>query len=100
MIKVHHASKEIFSDSVWYGYSMGLSMEEIIVKFQNGEYYEAGQIETNNLDQAYGASQNLGNAWGNGQQRSTSVGDILENDEGVFIVAPAGFDQIINKGAI
>ena len=100
MIKVHHASKEIFGDSVMYGYGMGLSMEEIIVKFQNGEYYEAGQLETNDLDQAYCDSQNLVRAWGNGEQRSTSVGDLIENDEGVFIVAPAGFDQIINKGAI
>lgn len=99
MIKVHHASKEIFSDSVWYGYSMGLSMEEIIVKFQNGEYYEAGQLETDDLDHAYGASQNLSlEGWMKGQ-RSTSVGDILETADGVYIVAPAGFDKIMMKAA-
>ena len=99
MIKVYHASKEIFSDSVWFGYSMGLSMEEIIVKFQNGEYYEAGQLETDNLDQAYGESQNLVRGWGDGKQRSTSVGDILETSDGVYIVANAGFEKIIMKAA-
>jgi hypothetical protein len=99
MIKIHHASKEIFSDSVWYGYSMGLSMEEIIVKFQNGEYYEAGQLETDNLDQAYHDSQNLVRGWGDGKQRSTSVGDIIETSDGVYIVANAGFDKIMIKEA-
>jgi hypothetical protein len=99
MIKVHHASKEIFSDSVWFGYSMGLSMEEIIVKFQNGEYYEAGQVETDDLDQAYMASQNLSlEGWMKGQ-RSTSVGDILETSDGVYIVANAGFEKIMIKEA-
>jgi hypothetical protein len=99
MIKVHHASKEIFSDSVWFGYSMGLSMEEIIVKFQNGEYYEAGQVETDDLDHAYMASQNLSlEGWMKGQ-RSTSVGDILETSDGVYIVANAGFEKIMIKEA-
>jgi hypothetical protein len=99
MIKVHHANKATFRDSVWYGYSMGLSMVEIIVKFQNGEYNEAGQLETDNLDQAYHDSQNLVSAWGDGKQRSTSVGDILETDDGVYIVAKEGFDKIMMKEA-
>jgi hypothetical protein len=100
MITIYHASKEIFSDSSWFGYEgIGLSMEEIIVKFQNGEYFKAGELNTNDLDAAYGASQNLSlEAWMEGQ-RSTSVGDIIENDEGFHIVDRAGFLQIIKKGA-
>jgi hypothetical protein len=78
-------------------------MEEIIVKFQNGDYFQAGEILTNDLDAAYGASQNLGQTpftvWGDGKQRSTSVGDIIENDEGVHIVDRVGFVKIIDKGA-
>ena len=100
MITIYHASQEIFSESSWFGYEgIGLSMEEIIVKFQNGDYFKAGQIPTNDLDAAYGASQNLDIAWGDGKQRSTSVGDIIENDEGVHIVDRAGFLKIIDKGA-
>jgi hypothetical protein len=99
MIKIYHANKEIFSDSVWYGYSMGLSMEEIIVKFQNGEYFEAGQIDTNDLEQAYHLSQNLCARPKGWEGRSTSVGDIIENDDGIWIVANAGFDQIKIKAA-
>lgn len=100
MITIYHASKEIFSESSWFGYEgIGLSMEEIIVKFQNGEYFKAGELDTNDLDAAYGASQNLVRGWGDGKQRSTSVGDIIENDQGFHIVDRAGFLQIINKGA-
>ncbi len=100
MITIYHASKEIFSDSVWFGYEgIGLSMEEIIVKFQNGEYFNAGEMSTNDLDEAYGASQNVVRGWGDGNQRSTSVGDIIENDEGVYIVAQAGFEKIKIKVA-
>ena len=100
MITIYHASKEIFSDSVWFGYEgIGLSMEEIIVKFQQGEYFKAGELNTNDLDAAYGASQNLICGWGDGKQRSTSVGDIIENDEGVYIVAQCGFEQIKIKAA-
>ena len=76
-----------------------MSMEEIIVKFQDGEYNEVGQLETDNLDQAYHDSQNLVRAWGDGKQRSTSVGDILETDDGVYIVANAGFDKVMTKEA-
>ena len=74
-------------------------MEEIIVKFQDGEYLKAGELNTNDLDEAYGASQNLVRGWGDGNQRSTSVGDIIENDEGAHIVDRAGFLKIIDKGA-
>ena len=99
MIKVYHANKDIFSDSVWYGYSMGLSMQDIIVKFQNGEYFEAGQIDTDDLEQAYYLSQNLCARPKGWEGRSTSVGDILESSDGVYIVANAGFDKIIMKEA-
>ena len=99
MIKVYHANKEIFSDSVWYGYSMGLSMQDIIVKFQNGEYFEAGQIDTDDLEQAYYLSQNLCARPKGWEGRSTSVGDILESSDGVYIVASAGFDKIMMKEA-
>ena len=99
MIKVYHANKDIFSDSVWYGYSMGLGMEDIIVKFQNGEYFEAGQLDTDDLEQAYYLSQNLCARPKGWEGRSTSVGDILESSDGVYIVAEAGFDKIIIKEA-
>jgi len=100
MITIYHASKEIFRDSVWFGYEgIGLSMEQIIVKFQSGEYFKAGEMNTNDLDKAYGASQNLVCGWGDGKQRSTSVGDIIENDEGVYIVAECGFEKIKIKEA-
>jgi hypothetical protein len=99
MIKVYHANNDIFSDSVWYGYSMGLSMQEIIVKFQNGEYFEAGQLDTDDLEEAYYLSQNLYVRPKGWEGRSTSVGDILESSDGVYIVAEAGFDKIMMKEA-
>lgn len=99
MITIYHANEEIFSDSVWFGYSMGLSMEEIIVKFQNGEYFEAGQVDTDNLEQAYYLSQNLCARPKGWEGRSTSVGDIIENNDGTYIVDRAGFLKIIDKGA-
>ena len=100
MINIYHASNEIFKDSVWYGdHGFGLSMEEIIVKFQNGEYELAGRFDSNDLDLAYASSQNVSFEGWNKGQRSTSVGDIIENDEGIYIVANCGFDKIKIKAA-
>ena len=98
MIKIYHASKEIFRDSVWYGDSgLGLSMAQIESAFNDGEYYLAGELDTDDLDAAYAQSQNVSfEGWVDGQ-RSTSVGDIIENDGGFYIVAPVSFDQMISK---
>ena len=47
------------------------------------------------LDQAYAFSQNLDRPWRAGKPcRSTSVGDILEVENTLYIVAPMGFDEI------
>jgi hypothetical protein len=97
MIIIHHANESILPHSFAYGF--GCPMERLIVEWNNGQYNQAGVIDTDDLDVAYCESQNLAKAWGDGNQRSTSVGDILETDDGVYLVAREGFDKIKIKVA-
>lgn len=104
MITIYHANESILPHSFAYGF--GCSMERLIVEWNNGQYNEAGVIDTDDLNVAYRESQNLADleqniltAWGDGNQRSTSVGDILETADGVYLVAPKGFDKIKIKVA-
>jgi hypothetical protein len=97
MITIYHANESILPHSFAYGF--GCSMERLIVEWNNGQYNEAGVIDTDDLNVAYRESQNLAEAWGDGNQRSTSVGDILETADGVYLVAPEGFDKIKIKVA-
>ena len=97
MITVFHANDAIIRESFAYGY--GAKMESLIAYFHQGQYDNAGDVDTDDLNVAFAQSQNIESAWGDGKQRSTSVGDILYRDNGdAFLVAINGFDQI-RKGA-
>ena len=97
MITVFHANRDITRESFNYGF--GTSMESLIAYFHQGKYDNAGDVDTNDLNVAFAQSQNIESAWGDGKQRSTSVGDIFYCDNGdAWLVAEEGFEQI-RKGA-
>jgi hypothetical protein len=51
-----------------------------------------GEIEASNLDDAYFKTQNWETPWNMATPcRSTSVGDVIESDEGFYMVCGMGF---------
>ena len=65
-------------------------------------YRKVAHVQTDNLDEAFRLTNHIEESWTENEEvgvyaekvRSTSVGDILINDEGVFIVAPCGFEKV------
>lgn len=60
---------------------------------QTREY--AGFVEAESLEEAYQASQNLTDQWNpTNPCRSTSIGDVIQDDEDFYVVAEIGFIQL------
>lgn len=82
------------------------SHDKICQMFLDGDYKQVGVIEdwvvppgSVSLDCAYEQSQNIDSPWNPATPcRSTSVGDILEEDGEFWIVAPHGFDKLDIEG--
>lgn len=91
MIKVHHANRNILRDSLCFGLADDATVESLAAHFDNGQYDLAGEVSSIDLCDAYRNSQNGASGWGDGKQRSTSVGDILETDHYLYLVSPEGF---------
>lgn len=55
----------------------------------------AGFVEANSLDEAFKNSQNLDESWNKQSPcRSTSVGDVIQNDVGFYMILGQGFKKI------
>lgn len=55
----------------------------------------AGSMDVHTLTDAFTRSQNFDDHWNpNHPCRSTSVGDVIQNDEGYFMVAGFGFTKL------
>lgn len=64
------------------------------VEVQPREY--AGFVEASSLEDAFIKSQNLDEPWNTFNPcRSTSVGDVIQSDEGFFMVDGVGFKELI-----
>jgi len=101
-IQVFHANNEAFRD-------LNLSLRSQMAKkvwahWQAGHYSLVSNVDCVELGDAYARTNNIDNAWiknegvtpvYNVPQRSTSVGDILvDNDETVWFVASFGFEKV------
>lgn len=103
-IKVHHSSN--MRDTSFFGHADIITTKKIITMFKDGEYQCVAKVDTDDMDVAFELTNNLSTPWiyNNGVDakpckagqgiRSTSVGDILETEDGVFIVAGHGFDKL------
>ncbi len=95
MITIYHADQSIVRDTLFYRtVSEICSMEDIKSFYTNGDYHMVGKIDTDSLEFGYMASQNIDKPWGDGYQRSTSVGDIVELDGLYYVVGSFGFDML------
>lgn len=52
-----------------------------------------GTVEASSLEEAFMLSQNLESSWKKGC-RSTSIGDIIQDDNGFYLVTNSGFKNL------
>ena len=92
---VFHANQDVFRDTSFYReHSTICDKVDIINFYKNGSYKNAGTVVTDSLDVAYEFSQNFMESWGDGNQRRTSVGDIIQDGDDFYVVASIGFDHL------
>ena len=58
-------------------------------EIQPREY--AGYVNASTLEEAFRLAQNGNHAWDCYETRSTSVGDVIQSDEGFYMVCGTGF---------
>jgi hypothetical protein len=76
---------------IYHATSPGLRFTE--QKDQPREY--VGFVEANSIEEAYQKSQNFELLWNPSNPcRSTSVGDVIQEDEGFFLVKGIGFELL------
>lgn len=69
--------------------------DNMFLEVENQPRELVGQVEASDFDDAYAKSQNLFGSWNPEKPcRSTSVGDVIEHDEGFFMVCGMGFRHI------
>lgn len=98
--KVYHS--ENTRDTGFYGHKDIITNEAIIKMFKEGEYTLVAEVDTNDMDDVFRLTNHISHSWTENEEvtaviervRSTSVGDILVNDNGTFIVAGCGFEQL------
>ena len=101
---------------VWHSKATGVSMFyrrdgkifnqfSAVRYYKAGEYDKVGEIEVpfnahptsidEYLEVAYEKTQNINGSWNHTKRcRSTSVGDILQIDEEIYIVSSFGFEKL------
>lgn len=55
----------------------------------------AGFVEAENLEEAFRKSQNEDSEWSNYETRSTSVGDVIQDDDKFYMVRGKGFKELV-----
>ena len=100
---VYHAKREHFRDTQFFGHEDIVKRQDIIDGFDDKSMYEmVGFVRTDDLDVAYQLTNHIAHNWTTNPeveahgptQRSTSIGDILVNDNGVFAVSSVGFELL------
>jgi hypothetical protein len=84
-------------DSMFFGDNDIYNSTKAIEAFKTGDYKEVGWFTVldnsiNSLEAVYHASQNIREPWCLPVKRSTSVGDIVQIDNTLWIVASCGFE--------
>lgn len=99
-VKVFHASENIFRDSLFYQEDGTIyNSIDAVTNFINGKYYFAGELTIFSedvdyiLDMSFQLSQNINSQWMKGQ-RSSSVGDLFQIGESLYIVSSFGFVKL------
>lgn len=68
--------------------------------FESGKYAKVGEVDTDNLEEAFSATNNIDDSWtknagvrslAGSNVRSTSAGDIMEKDDTFYVVGGFGF---------
>lgn len=92
-------------NTMMFGITLDVSAEYIKELFQGKKYAPVAVVDSTNLDEVFMLTNNIDTPWTENEKvravvdsaRSSSVGDIFVNDEGVFVVAGFGFHQLYNK---
>lgn len=102
MIKVFHFKPtDRRSDESFH--IMSGSVEHAKAAWEQKLYEHVADVETDDLDQAFELTNTIHCHWvdnrgvtvhGDPRHRSTSVGDMLEQDGTLFIVSPLGFKRL------
>jgi hypothetical protein len=95
MIKVyHHESMELMSRP---------KLHEVLEAFNEGKHHLVAEVQTDNLEIAYQQTNHITRPWyqnpdvtdhSSQRGRSTSIGDVLEHDGEMWLVAPVGFERL------
>jgi hypothetical protein len=91
MIKVYHNSQVV-----------QFMVEPTLESLKKGYFEYVAEVETEDLDQAYTDTNNIDKAWSTNtnvkavrrENRSTSVGDLLEKESKFFLVLDEGFREL------
>ena len=92
VIGVYHADHRIAHET--FMLERGTDVERIALHWRNRDYTLVRLFEAQSLDAAFLASQNCDFPGENPDQRETRVGDILDKDGELWIVAPTGYIQL------
>jgi pectate lyase len=95
MIKVYHNPN-------FHGCRMNVTQENADIILKNDTLTLVAEVETDSLEDAYQLTNNIENSWVENEKvtakvdrgRSTSMGDVLEQDGKYHMVAGFGFAEI------
>lgn len=103
MIMVYHSKS--FRDTAMYGTSDRVNKDLLLAMLDNFDTYEyVAGVESDDLNDAYRLTNHIDGNWIENEgieafgemHRSTSVGDLMIAKDGIYVVAPFGFDKIRN----
>lgn len=91
--KIYHARPSIIRQSLFFNQSGFIyGVEQLKREVSNNNYEFVSLIEARDEEDAYFLTQNLDKSWSGGKHRSTSVGDIIVDEEhNAYAVASVGF---------
>lgn len=103
LVHIYHSTN--FADSMMYGKASTIWNKGIALEAYHSDVYElAGELDVApgvdvgvemTLEYVYMNSQNIEDHWNKAKPcRSTSVGDILQLANKLYIVASCGFDEL------
>ena len=103
MIYVFHADRNITRDTFMYDKGFEVDADSIKDRFTDGMYTLVAIVDLESFEEAFEATNHIVEDWprndmvqavGGNQQRSTSVGDVMIKGNEAVIVAPMGFDPL------
>lgn len=100
MILVYHSES---MEAMRYG--IDINADALLKNLDEGSGYDlVAEVESDDLDDAYRLTNHITRSWTENEGvtakkekvRSTSVGDLLIARDGIYVVAPCGFDKVRN----